>query len=100
MMSQYGNTFDPDATMAAAAAMTRNPEPINMTPTANFAGADGLRLRLANAIHSHAKNGAKTKMNAEFIDWNQPVGITKCSASSVRFVYRSANRFKLEPACS
>src|ERR1700736_2772891 len=100
MISQYGNTFDPDATMAAAAAMTRNPEPINMTPRANFAGADGLRLRLANAIHSHARNGAKMKMNAEFSDWNQPVGITKCNDSSARFVYRSANRFRLEPACS
>ena len=58
--------------------MTRNPDPIRITPSANFAGAEGLRLRRASAIHIQAKNGAKMMMKAEFSDWNQPVGITKC----------------------
>src|SRR5580704_312485 len=100
MINQYGSTLDPEATMEAAPAMNKNPEPISMMPMANFAGADGLRLRFAKAIHNHARNGANMKMNAESSDWNQPVGMTKCNHSKVRLVYRSANRFKPEPACS
>ena len=72
--------------MAAAAAMTRKPDPISITPRANFAGADGLRLRLANAIQVHAKNGANMMMNRELSDWNQLAGMTKCSYSIVRSV--------------
>ncbi len=79
MVSQFGDTFEPDATMAAAAAMTRNPDPMSMRPRANFAGAEGLRLRLASATQAQAKNGANRTMKTEFSDWNQPAGITKCS---------------------
>src|SRR5271168_2775364 len=80
--------------------MTRNPDPINITPSANLAGADGFKLRRASAIHSHAKNGANRTMNRELKDWNQPVGITKCSQPMLRSVYLSANKFIDEPACS
>src|SRR5271167_710278 len=86
--------------MLAAAAITRNPEPINITPIANLAGAEGFKLRRASAIHIHAKNGANRTMNRELNDWNQPVGITKCSQPTVRSVYLSANKFIDEPACS
>jgi hypothetical protein len=65
-----------------------------------LAGADGFRWRLASAIHAHAKNGAKMKMKSELSDWNQLAGITKFNAGKVRSVYRSAKRFKEEPACS
>src|SRR5271170_3112943 len=86
--------------MLAAAAITRNPEPIKITPTANLAGAEGFKLWRASAIQIHAKNGANSTMNTELNDWNQPVGITKCSQPMVRSVYRSANKFIDEPACS
>ena len=50
LVRQTGSTFDPWATIEAAAAMIRKPEPISITPMANFAGADGFKLRLARAI--------------------------------------------------
>ncbi len=67
-MSQYGSTFAPAATTVAAAAITRNPDPMSMTPMANLAGAEGFSLRAASAIQAHAKNGAKMKMKNELSD--------------------------------
>ncbi len=54
--------------MVAAAAMTRNPEPISIKPSANFAGAEGFKLRLAKHDPQPCKKGRKIKMKMEFAD--------------------------------
>ena len=65
------------ATIDAAAAITRKPDPISMTPIANFAGTEGSRLRRASATQAQANIGANITMKTGFSDWNHSVGITK-----------------------
>jgi len=59
-MSQVGITFCPAATYCAAKYMTMKPTPINVRPSANFAGADGSRLRRPKLTHSAANTGENT----------------------------------------
>ena len=67
-------------------------------PKANLSGAAGLRLRRASATHNAENNGAKRITKAGCTDWNQPAGTSK--PPTTRSVWRLANRFIDDPACS
>src|SRR5262245_2579218 len=96
--SQVGSTCWPDATSAAAPIITAVPTPSSTRPNANFAGAEGSRLRRASAIQNAEKNGASTRMKNGFRFWNQPAGTSK--PKNTRSVFLSAKRLNDEPACS
>src|SRR5205814_1365312 len=76
------------------------PRPNSPTPPKrlkeNLAGVDGWRL--PSFTHSQANTGARMKMNSAFKDWNQLLG-KGWPRTSLR-VLRSANRFRVDPACS
>src|SRR5438309_1325561 len=67
-------------------------------PSAIFTGCPGSRPRWPSHDQSPAKRGARRKMSPALTDWNHVVGTSK--PPSIRFVRRSVNRFRLEPACS
>src|SRR5258706_7875974 len=64
----------------------------------NLALLDGSFPRNARRTQSHANTGAKAMMNTEFIAWNQLLG--NSHPRNTLFVLRSANRFRVDPACS
>src|SRR4029078_6032506 len=72
--SHIGLTFTPCSAMRAAQIRIAKPAPTRIRPNENFAGVDGSCPAFAMRIHSHAKIGAKTIRNSEFIDWNQLLG--------------------------
>src|ERR671918_455553 len=83
---------------ASLDAITRTPKPAptRMRPKENFNGLDGSFL--PSLTQSQANTGASRMMKREFSDWNQLLG--KGHPSTEVRVLRSANRFRVEPACS
>jgi hypothetical protein len=55
-------------------------------------------LRFASRTHRAENTGANRITNAGCTDWNQPAGISK--PPTKRSVWRLANRFIEDPACS
>src|SRR5262245_14003607 len=82
--------------MAPAGTSTRNDSDMNIRPRANFAGTDGSRGPRLVQIHTKTGDSAMTKIGGT--DWNHVEGNDRPNTS--RRVYRSANRFRVEPACS
>src|SRR5688572_2857473 len=75
-----------------------NPAPTRIRPSENLTGVDGSCPRRPSHSHSQANTGAKAQTNIEFIDWNQLHGYDH--PRTVVRVSRSANRLRVEPACS
>src|SRR5436190_11737705 len=95
-INHIGLTSAPPALMPAAGTSSAKPRPAPINPSENFTGVDGsLDPR---RIHSHAKTGANTMMKSAFADWNQLLG--KFQPNMEFRVARSANRLRVEPACS
>ena len=59
-------------------------------------GAEGCEV--PHFSHNQATSGAKIMMNSEFSDWNQLLG--NGMPNNWFEVLRSANKFRVEPACS
>ncbi len=70
-----GSTFCPAATYCAAKYMTMKPTPMRMSPSANFTGAEGSRLRLPRFTHSAASTGEKMMMKNGFTFCSTPAGM-------------------------
>ena len=97
-VSHIGLTRAPWSAMRAGMIRMRKPAPTKIRPNPNLVGLIGSLPVDASLTHSHASTGANAKMNNEFIDWNQLLGYAMPN-TSLR-VLRSANRLRVEPACS
>ena len=73
-----------------------NDTPARSNPKANFMGVEGSRDPSRAQIHANI--GASMMTNIAWIDTNQLAGKVKPNAT--RSTCRSANRFRVEAACS
>src|SRR5215217_6024786 len=96
IVSHIGLTPAPDAASVAGMTSVMNPAATAISPSANFTGVDGSRR--PRRSHSHANTGANAQMKNEFIDWNQLLGYAQPKIDVA--VSRSANKFRVDPACS
>src|SRR4051812_32685537 len=97
-VSQSGLTCTPPAERRAATIRTANPAPTRRRPSENLTGVEGSWPRRPSDSHSHANIGANAQTKSEFIDWNQLLGYDQ--PKIVVRVSRSANRLRVDPACS
>src|SRR5437763_798578 len=95
MTSQIGLTRPPPVKVDAYV-ITTNAMNAASRAYANFAGLDGCRSPIASHNHENAGANATTKIGST--DWNQLDG--KLNPSSDVRVSWSANRLRLDPACS
>src|SRR6476661_8894886 len=79
-----------------ARAISANAKPANNRPAENFAGLEGSRL--PSDTHNIANSGASTITIAGCTDWYHAEG--NSNPRTTLSVSRSANRFRLVPACS
>src|SRR3954449_5605609 len=76
--------------------MTAKPRPSRKRAMANLAGLDGLRR--PRRTQRTAKTGANRMMKRGGSDWYQLAG--KLRPNIELLVFRSANRLRVDPACS
>ena len=107
--SHHGDAWPPSAETSPAPTIVTKPRPSSTRPIPNLVAVDGSRPLRPRYTQIIATNGAMVKMKKAFSDWNQAAGtmvpfsnpgIHWSQSPRVRSVDCSANRLRLEPACS
>src|SRR4051812_7231391 len=84
--------------MRAAGTRMAKAKPAKSNPRVNLAGLDGSARRRPSASQIHANTGASATTKIGCTNWNQPAGNSQPMMK--RLVWRSAKRFRDDPACS
>src|SRR5262245_13456946 len=98
MFSHQIPTCAPPSVILAAGIRTAKDSPANSNPRENFAGAGGSACLRPRDSHNKANTGARATTKIGCTNWNQLAGNSQ--PKMMRLVFRSANRFSEDPACS